>query len=189
MVTIANGDISIEYLSYKFNSKHCFVFNDSKPKIRVKFETTSLDDENLFFDIFLNRNGIIDTEYSKELNGHSLDLMKHENIESNLAKMIFGFFEKNKLLGEQSHIGQVYLKLCPISTLIPFIATINQLILKSQVIFSYCIQGLNSLTYPFYCYFYFLEIAFLSEPVLIVFEQNLKGAEHCIRLLLRVLHL
>ncbi|EGQ8007931.1 hypothetical protein G5Y04_000858 [Vibrio parahaemolyticus] len=99
-VTIANGDISIEYLSYKFNSKHCFVFNDSKPKIRVKFETTSLDDENLFFDIFLNRNGIIDTEYSKELNGHSLDLMKHENIESNLAKMIFGFFEKNKLLGE-----------------------------------------------------------------------------------------
>ncbi|WP_171058431.1 hypothetical protein, partial [Vibrio diabolicus] len=93
------GKILIDYLSYRFESNYRVIFVNSKAKIRVKFETISIDGEKLFFDILLDRGGIINTEYSHELDGYCIDIMKSQNIENNLAKLMYGFFDKNDLLG------------------------------------------------------------------------------------------
>ncbi len=98
-VTVEDKKILIDYLSYRFESNYRVIFVNSKAKIRVKFETISIDGEKLFFDILLDRNGIINTEYSHELDGYCIDIMKSQNIESNLAKLMYGFFDKNDLLG------------------------------------------------------------------------------------------
>ncbi|HCE3284801.1 TPA: hypothetical protein NG550_000645 [Vibrio parahaemolyticus] len=98
-VTVEDEKILIDYLSYRFESNYRVIFVNSKAKIRVKFETISIDGEKLFFDILLDRKGIINTEYSHELDGYCIDIMKSQNIESNLAKLMYGFFDKNDLLG------------------------------------------------------------------------------------------
>ncbi|HHF2929876.1 TPA: hypothetical protein ACPJ0K_003516 [Vibrio alginolyticus] len=98
-VTVEDGKILIDYLSYRFESNYRVIFVNSKAKIRVKFETISIDGEKLFFDILLDRGGIINTEYSHELDGYCIDIMKSQNIENNLAKLMYGFFDKNDLLG------------------------------------------------------------------------------------------
>ncbi|EJI1384880.1 hypothetical protein [Vibrio alginolyticus] len=98
-VTVEDEKILIDYLSYRFESNYRVIFVNSKAKIRIKFETISIDGEKLFFDILLDRSGIINTEYSHELDGYCIDIMKNQNIENNLAKLMYGFFDKNDLLG------------------------------------------------------------------------------------------
>lgn len=99
-VRLEGNYILIDYLSYAFKSKYRVVFDDNNTKIRVKFVTTSIDDDELFFDIFIDRYGVLTTGYSPEIDRHSINMLKSENIEKVLATLVYGFFKNNDLLSD-----------------------------------------------------------------------------------------
>lgn len=93
--------ITIDYFTYKFISKHQMVFEDGIPCLRIKFETTTIDNQNYHFDIYLRRNGIIKTEYSDMLDGYRIDTIKQstpEAIERQVANLMFQFFTQNEII-------------------------------------------------------------------------------------------
>ncbi|EOA9035946.1 hypothetical protein ACIMS2_003345 [Vibrio harveyi] len=93
--------ITIDYFTYKFISKHQMVFENGISYLRIKFETTTIDDRNYHFDIYLRRDGVIKTEYSNMLDGYRIDTIKQstpEVIERQVANLMFQFFTQNEII-------------------------------------------------------------------------------------------
>ncbi|OXD33821.1 hypothetical protein CA162_11425 [Vibrio parahaemolyticus] len=99
-VDFNNDVMTIEFLTYKFVSKHELVFKDGEPRLRVKFETTTIDDVTYFFDIYFDQHGRFDTRFSEMLNGYDMEILRNVSsgyIDKYIADLMFNFFRVNKI--------------------------------------------------------------------------------------------
>ncbi|EII3114017.1 hypothetical protein LG821_000702 [Vibrio parahaemolyticus] len=99
-VEFDNDVMTIDFLTYKFVSKHQLVFKEGVPYLRAKFETTTIDDLTYFFDIYIDRYGRFETKFSDMLNERDMGIFKNasaKKIDKYIAELIFNFFEINKI--------------------------------------------------------------------------------------------
>lgn len=92
--------MTIDFLTYKFVSKHQLVFKKGAPYLRAKFETITIDDAKCFFDIYIDRHGRFETEFSDMLHGYDMNIFENasaERINKHISNLMFNFFKINKL--------------------------------------------------------------------------------------------
>ncbi|EJG1862170.1 hypothetical protein P7M14_13120 [Vibrio parahaemolyticus] len=100
-VSFENNIITIKLLSYEFKSKYGVVFIDGNIRLRVKFETVSLDGDDLYFDLYLDPQGRIYSDYNSILDKNYVDILERSSVKSidkNISEFVYNFLNKNSLI-------------------------------------------------------------------------------------------
>ncbi|AVF70589.1 hypothetical protein AL553_010810 [Vibrio alginolyticus] len=100
-VSFENNIITINLLSYEFKSKYGVVFIDKNIRLRVKFETVSLDGDDLYFDLYLDPQGRIYSDYNSILDKNYVDILERSSVKSidkYISEFVYNFLSKNSLI-------------------------------------------------------------------------------------------
>ncbi|AGV16444.1 hypothetical protein N646_0611 [Vibrio alginolyticus NBRC 15630 = ATCC 17749] len=69
--------------------------------MRVKFETVSLDGDDLYFDLYLDPQGRIYSDYNSILDKNYVDILERSSVKSidkYISEFVYNFLSKNSLI-------------------------------------------------------------------------------------------